>query len=564
MLLNGGGGSRPESRARSEAVNTEVPRQDAPKGFRERERERAAKARRDPDAAEDTGLRGIDVQEHADRLISQASEISQSVWSKASSFWKEGKEKVAKAYEERTAATATPSDGRPKWMQEGAGRFRYDDEEQERIPQRPRPKAKPPVERFVEDESAPAPPQPEQTIDLFSDSRSQPPVVTTQRPIQRPQPASRRPTQQSIQSTVAPTPPLPATRERPLPTASPTALATAIRHKTAGTDQFKLGQYGPAIESYTSAINALPSGHLLLVPLFTNRSLARIRNGEYKAAADDAGGALRIIVVEPTNNDGGAVQEFDPSGGANQGPRISATSWSLSIEPKNVLSASQQKLHNGGWEHPQGLGVDLVDGFVKALRRRAEGLEGREKWNDALKDWEVLTAAGWIQESVKTEAQRGAARCRKMTDGGDAPKSGSQGVAAKPSTQAPKPNAFPPRPKPKPKPTPASTEPSAALKSLQATTAQAEADDNLKHQLKDSVDAKLLSWKGGKESNIRALLASLDLVLWDEILKGGVKSGGLHELVTPAQVKKNYVKVIARVHPDKVSTVVLLFFSLQH
>ena len=81
---------------------------------------------------------------------------------------------------------------------------------------------------------------------------------------------------------------------------------------------------------------------------------------------------------------------------------------------------------------------------------------------------------------------------------------------------------------------------------------KAEADDALKHQLKDSVDAKLAAWRTGKETNVRALLASLDMVLWEDILKGGVKVGGLHELVTPAQVKKGYVKAIARVHPDKV------------
>ena len=55
-----------------------------------------------------------------------------------------------------------------------------------------------------------------------------------------------------------------------------------------------------------------------------------------------------------------------------------------------------------------------------------------------------------------------------------------------------------------------------------------------------------------KETNIRALLASLDMVLWEEILSGGVKVNGLGELVTNIQVKKGYMRAIARVHPDKV------------
>jgi hypothetical protein len=69
--------------------------------------------------------------------------------------------------------------------------------------------------------------------------------------------------------------------------------------------------------------------------------------------------------------------------------------------------------------------------------------------------------------------------------------------------------------------------------------------------LKDSVEARLNAWKGGKESNLRALIASLDSVLWDEILQGGLKVG-MHELIAEKQVKIKYMKVIARLHPDKV------------
>ena len=117
---------------------------------------------------------------------------------------------------------------------------------------------------------------------------------------------------------------------------------------------------------------------------------------------------------------------------------------------------------------------------------------------------------------------------------------------------------LPPKPKPKPKKLSpqfsSSSQPSKALLAHQATTLRAEADDTLKDQLKDSVDARISAWKNGKESNIRALLASLDMVLWDEILSGGVKVNGLGELVTNVQVKKGYMKAIARVHPDKVKS----------
>ncbi|KAF9524635.1 hypothetical protein CPB83DRAFT_877582 [Crepidotus variabilis] len=553
MLLNGGSGAgtsrQPPQRAGPDERSSEPPRRNAPKGFKERERERMERNRRERERDESGGGTVTDVQEQADRLLSQATEIGQSVWTKASAFWKEGKEKVAKAYEERAASAATSSstDGRPKWMQSSSPEDLRNGDDSEWIPPRPKPKPKPQMETFI-DKAPTAPPEAE--VDLFDTSSSQPPPSSSI-PRQRPRPPS-----QSRSKPTLSTPPPPITRDRPLPSIPSSTLSTALRYKTAGTDQFKLGQYGPAIESYTAAINALPDGHLLLVPLFTNRSLAKMRNGEYKGAVDDAGGALSIILVAGGQSNANGVHEFDPTGSGNSGPQVTATSWSPSIEPAQVVSASQQKLHNGGWQHPQGLGVDLVDGFVKALRRRAEGLEGREKWNDALKDWEVLSALGWVQESIRMEAQRGGARCRKMVDDGSRGSANSNalpGLGSAPRNPSiPSRPPKPPPPKSKPKPVSAPAAPGAALLALKATNAQAEVDDTLKHQLKDSIDSKLSAWRTGKESNVRALLASLDLVLWEEILKGA-KVGGLHELITPIQVKKAYMKAIGRVHPDKLN-----------
>lgn len=71
----------------------------------------------------------------------------------------------------------------------------------------------------------------------------------------------------------------------------------------------------------------------------------------------------------------------------------------------------------------------------------------------------------------------------------------------------------------------------------------------MKAKLKDSVDARLTAWKAKKETNVRALVASLETVLWPEL---GWQKVGLHELVTPNQVKVRYMKAIAKLHPDKV------------
>ncbi|KAF8067600.1 hypothetical protein FPV67DRAFT_1764343 [Lyophyllum atratum] len=55
----------------------------------------------------------------------------------------------------------------------------------------------------------------------------------------------------------------------------------------------------------------------------------------------------------------------------------------------------------------EGAGVELGDVFVKALKKRAEAWEGREKW-------EVLARMEWAGEKVREEAARGAVRCRRM------------------------------------------------------------------------------------------------------------------------------------------------------
>lgn len=106
------------------------------------------------------------------------------------------------------------------------------------------------------------------------------------------------------------------------------------------------------------------------------------------------------------------------------------------------------------------------------------------------------------------------------------------------------------RPAPKPGAVSSSAPDTPAAVALRAVNAAQEAEDQARHELKDNVDAKLMAWKGGKETNIRALLASLENVLWQGLRWQKV---GMHELVTQKQVKGTYTRAIGRVHPDKVS-----------
>lgn len=61
---------------------------------------------------------------------------------------------------------------------------------------------------------------------------------------------------------------------------------------------------------------------------------------------------------------------------------------------------------------------------------------------------------------------------------------------------------------------------------------------------------QILDWIEGKERNIRALLSTLNTVLWEGETRW--KPVGMADLVTPDQVKKYYRKAVLIVHPDKV------------
>ncbi|KAK7048060.1 UBA domain-containing protein 7 [Favolaschia claudopus] len=395
-------------------------------------------------------------------ILARTSEFGFSLFKNAERAWQQGKERVQKAYEEhvvgeengagsgggggrseRPAARLANTRTRPKWMQDredleepgpSSGRRRDDseqlgkareddgwgdgggwkDDDDDEAP--PAPAAAP---RKAQPSSQPA----AKEVDLFSDDAPAKPYV------------------------------------------SPFPLTVSRKHAAAAQEKAALGQYGAALGAYTLAVDALPAGHVLLVPLLNLRALARLKEGDFRGVEADAVGVEGIAGV------GGLVE---------------------------------------------GVSVEMGEAVVEA---------GREKWDEAGRDWERVAGAGWAKQADRDEGVRGAGRCRKMVAG--------------PSEAAPK----PPAPKPKPKAPPAVT------KFRQEVKAQEE-EDLAKHQLKDTVDGKLIAWKGGKETNIRALLASLDTVLWPEI---GLQSVGMKDLVTPGQVKIRYVKAIAKLHPDKLN-----------
>jgi tetratricopeptide (TPR) repeat protein len=521
------------------------------------------------------------LRDQADKYLSQASEIGLNMLKSANSFWFSSKAQLQKAYEERRAAGAAvtaPNAGsaaigtlpstsmRPRWAQSdveedmeddltprATGGFRDDDGDDnedggrdagrpdESVLQAPPPmpkrpssskKRQPEIDLFAQvAEERPGPYQsphrrrPAATRERDTLSRSSRPTA----------PASSRAT--SSRTHAQPSPPTirpPPLYKRTLVTASSSVLAQSKSYRSRGTEMFKLGQFGEAEAAYGNAIAVLPKGQLVLVPLLNNRAAARLKTGEYKGAVEDCSAVLDMI-EPPTGH-------TTPT---NEGMGRYHPSREESIPPLE-----------------DGEAVSLAEGYVKALQKRAQAYESAEKWAHARTDWERLVGVDWPAGlRMRQEAVRGIGRCRQMLGGSDPAGAGVTFSTPKPGASAPPPTKAKAKPR-------RSTQHLADLNTitnssgvakLRAQADTQEAEDSERIRIKDSVDARLIAWKGGKEANLRALIASLEIVLWPEL---GWAKVGMHELVTPAQVKVRYMKAIGRVHPDKVrSTEVFIIFA---
>ncbi|EPE09183.1 uba ts-n domain protein [Ophiostoma piceae UAMH 11346] len=341
-----------------------------------------------------------------------------------------------------------------------------------------------------------APPE----ADLLSNSTALP-----QRPAQRAPPPSRSANgTPALSSGRAPPSAMPTPRPvavaRKVPPVNSFALKASAKHRADGAAHFKRGDYAAAHSSYAASLTDIPNNHPLLAVLYCNRALTALKTGEPRQAVADADLALSII--GPSRGEGESVDLEDGSGTKR----------------------------------------DLKDMYGKALTRKAEALEQMEKWSEAGSVWQQCVESG----IGGATAIAGRQRCQ---------------TAVKPKPAAARP---PSKPAAKPVSRPSavsslsgtSTPVSAsgrdfeAVKRLREAHAAAAREDTEKMELVDAVDARIAAWRDGKRDNIRALLGSMDKVLWDG---SGWKTIGLHELVMPNKVKINYMKAIAKTHPDKIA-----------
>ncbi|XP_047313690.1 auxilin-related protein 2-like [Impatiens glandulifera] len=78
---------------------------------------------------------------------------------------------------------------------------------------------------------------------------------------------------------------------------------------------------------------------------------------------------------------------------------------------------------------------------------------------------------------------------------------------------------------------------------------QAQHEQDERHRIAETLDIEIKRWSAGKEGNLRALLSTLQYVLWPEC---GWQPVSLTDLIVGASVKKVYRKATLCIHPDKV------------
>ncbi|KAF2220776.1 hypothetical protein BDZ85DRAFT_303184 [Elsinoe ampelina] len=305
-----------------------------------------------------------------------------------------------------------------------------------------------------------------------------------------PTPTSSRLPASTGHPSISPTPPRPQAVPRSVPAVSPSVMSTSSANRSKGTEAYKRGDYDAAHQAYASALTSVPASHPVRIVILSNRSLTAIKTGDPKSAISDADEALALI---------------GPAKGENE---------SIDLGAEGVKN--------------------MRDFYGKALSRKAEALEALERWADAALVWKDAVESG-VGGVV---AARGRERCIK---------------AANPTKPAPKPAARPvAKAAPRAAARAALAGPGAsqeAVQKLRAQNAAAEKLDDERFALGDAVTAKIEAWKGGKADNLRALLGSLENVLWEE---AGWKKVGMAELIQTNRVKIVYMKAIAKVHPDKI------------
>lgn len=254
-----------------------------------------------------------------------ASQIGASVFATASSLFSKGRKEIARAYQEWEGSSGDRAGfgEQPAWMRsqekyerrarrleqeqkrEGRGKIHSGgDEDNERTVRRKERSAD--ARRVVHDDSLPQRPSGPSSrpsrAQIFRERQAQRHLHTPSPP-----PAPEHPTgdQPSFNNNKFQSTPklhkepevdlLNLTEDSAPSNITGTQSELAIAAKNAGADAFSRGDYDGAVQEFSAALSAVPSGHPSRIVLLSNRAAARLKSGDMKAALEDATEGVNLL-----------------------------------------------------------------------------------------------------------------------------------------------------------------------------------------------------------------------------------------------------------------------------
>ncbi|RDL38742.1 Uncharacterized protein BP5553_03082 [Venustampulla echinocandica] len=491
-------------------------------------------------------------------LSKTAAAVSSNLFKTANSLWKTSQKKVQKAVAE-FQQESDPS--QPKWMREAAEREQAERQSTaDGRSRRPKPTVPVVTDEALMLESGSRAPQkkakaPESRLSPSGSTREQPSTLgrpPPERPTSTPRwqqsapmdPRSRM--KQAVDEQSAEAYISPARRKKPTPQPSQRQrqrqpepepdllLSSTVPSQPKATSSRQTPRTTPVPSKPSTPIPTRPKAPPRNIPSLSPTALAKsnehrqagsdhFKRGDYAAAHQSYSASLLSI---PSSHPIAIILLCNRA----------LTSLKTGI-PKSGVSDADSALELIGPARGDGETIklgnenkDMREFWGKALMRKAEALEQMEKWREAGDVWRLCVEGG----VGAATAIQGRSRCEKA-------------LAPKPARTV--------TPKPKPKPKSALQDlnggrDSAAVERLRKANLDAEKADDEKFALADQVEAKIGQWRDGKRDNLRALIGSLDLVMWEG---SAWKKVGMHELVQNNKVKINYMKAIGKCHPDKLS-----------
>ncbi|ORY00475.1 hypothetical protein K493DRAFT_335315 [Basidiobolus meristosporus CBS 931.73] len=351
-------------------------------------------------------------------------------------------------------------------------------------------------------------PPPRPPASLKNREASQPPASPRPFAIPQAQPQAQRPHRAII----------PASLEQ---------IQSSESQKAAGNEKFKLGQFGDAVEFYSKAISILPPNHDNLIPLYNNRAASRLKVGDNNGAISDCDQVVALI---------------------RDDYMYSSPNDSISFKDQYIKAITRRATANEAKEKFEAAEND----FNKILTidsRNKSGLEGVRRCQKAIKvmNGETTSKSSASSQTLETPAS---------TDLFSFDQSSTATVHTYSATFGTHLDEFgfattPPPSMKTSTVTKQDIDKSEAVSRLRAQERCAEREEEEKLRIIDMIEGRLNQWKSNKIGNLRAMLASLDTILWPDL---NWKPCGLQDLIQPNQVKSKYIRAIAKLHPDKLST----------